>query len=174
VVQAVKRNYWDVLPAWATIAIALGGSLIGALAGVVGSYLHLRATHLDLAHQGQEAWRSRLIEAAQGFSEAATPLGILLGGAVDRREPLSDEDDELGKNLHEEMEKRAILVFLVFGEQSAVGKAAAATKVRLSKCKSLLDKSEAESFDRANEVFKQANDSHDAFTHAAHKAIRSQ
>jgi hypothetical protein len=59
-----------VLPAWATVAVVLGGSALGALAGVVGSYFGLRGARLNIKHEEQQAWKSRLIEAAEQFLAA--------------------------------------------------------------------------------------------------------
>jgi hypothetical protein len=50
-----------VLPAWATVVVALGASLIGALAGTVGAWFTLRGAQLNIAHEEREASRTRLI-----------------------------------------------------------------------------------------------------------------
>jgi hypothetical protein len=77
----------SMLPAWATVVIALGGAAMGALAGVIGSYFVLRSATLNLAQQEREAWRTRLIEAIQAETDAWLHTGMLLvpvtlGGAV--------------------------------------------------------------------------------------------
>ena len=58
------------LPAWATVVIALGGAAIGAAAGVIGSYFTLRGARLQIEHEEREAWRSRLVAAAERFLES--------------------------------------------------------------------------------------------------------
>jgi hypothetical protein len=42
------------LPAWATVVIALGGSAIGALAGLIGSYFTFRGSRLNVEHAERE------------------------------------------------------------------------------------------------------------------------
>lgn len=58
------------LPAWATVALAIGGALIGAAAGVTASYFGYRGAKLNLAHEEREAWRRALIEATQAAADA--------------------------------------------------------------------------------------------------------
>jgi hypothetical protein len=64
------------LPAWATVVLAIGGALIGAVAGVTGSYFGYRSAKLNLAHQEREAWRAALIEAVQNNSDAWSTYGF--------------------------------------------------------------------------------------------------
>ena len=61
-----------IVPAWATVVIALGASAIGALAGIFGAYISLRIARLSLDHQASEAWRTRRLEAAEDFSASWT------------------------------------------------------------------------------------------------------
>jgi hypothetical protein len=62
------------LPAWATVAITLGGAALGALAGTVGAYLSFRGGQLNNQHAEREAWRTRLVEAADAFSQSSTTV----------------------------------------------------------------------------------------------------
>ena len=104
------------LPAWATVAIALGGSLIGALADVLGGYFTLRATGKTIYHEEREARRSRLIDAAQDFSVAWTGLFQDLADPLRNGAPL---DEELWKRIDEEtldVARRFVRVSLLFGD----------------------------------------------------------
>lgn len=55
------------LPAWATVVVALGGAAIGAIAGVTGSYFTLRGARINIEHSEREACEPRLIQASEEF-----------------------------------------------------------------------------------------------------------
>src|SRR5437868_4181949 len=86
------------LPAWAAVAIALGASAVGALAGIFGAYISLRIARLNLDHEATEAWRTRQLEAAEDFSvvwTAAVSSVGLVRGAVKGGDALSPSLDVL-------------------------------------------------------------------------------
>jgi hypothetical protein len=89
------------LPAWAAVAIALGASAVGALAGIFGAYISLRITQLNLDHETAEAWRTRQLEAAEDFSvvwTAAVSSVGLVRAAVKGGGELSQPLDLLQQN----------------------------------------------------------------------------
>src|SRR6266536_1969390 len=62
------------LPAWATVVIALGGAAIGAAAGISGakrtSDRAYQSAENSLTHETTEAWRALLIETCRALSDA--------------------------------------------------------------------------------------------------------
>jgi hypothetical protein len=80
-------------PTWAAILFAVLGS--SALGAIFGGYV---TTRMRGRLEREEAWRTRLIEAADNLNGALSrvlrTLGNLLGGAL-RGEPLRSEDGTL-------------------------------------------------------------------------------
>src|SRR5215218_2145251 len=113
------------LPAWATVVLAIGGALIGAVAGLTGSYFGYRSAKLALAHQERESWRSTRIEAVQSNSDAWSTYGwfvfqVSIGSRVfDQAARLESEALVLA------LGKTVTRVKLLFGEDSPSGTAAA-------------------------------------------------
>ena len=58
------------LPAWATVAISLGGAAIGATAGLIASWSATRRADRRLIHQDSKEWRSLQLKACQELSDA--------------------------------------------------------------------------------------------------------
>jgi hypothetical protein len=106
-----------VLPAWATVLIAIGGSLIGAAAGVVGAYFTLRGASLTIRHQEREAWRTRLIDAAQEFAKAYAAFAVLLFPATATPDASFEAPDDIF-TLLQRLEEASTGVALVFGPDS--------------------------------------------------------
>lgn len=104
------------LPAWATVVVALGASLIGALAGTVGAWFTFRSAQLNVAHQEREAWRVRLIDAADAFGVAVRTIDDVLYRL--ERTP----SDDLLQGKYEDVDttllEAATRVALIFGPNS--------------------------------------------------------
>jgi hypothetical protein len=146
------------LPAWGTVVIALGGAAIGAAAGVIGSYFTLRGARLQIEHEEREAWRSRLVAAAERFLEsyerASRVYGDLSEEVVNAREEgrsLGDEEESIAQT---ERLTRGLLsalteLALVFGPDSDAFQAGSKLAVTIAEAlggvRSLSSRSEAES-----------------------------
>ena|SRR6266446_733405 len=107
------------LPAWAAVAIALGGTAIGAAGAVIGSYLALRSVRLTHRHEVRQAWRTKMMEAAEDFVVASNALAWSvrphLLDAADGRAVVDEQklDEKWG-----ELRRAGIRVCLVFGVDS--------------------------------------------------------
>ncbi len=123
------------LPAWATVVLALGGAAIGALAGITASVVGYRGTELNVVHQESEAWRKVLIEACQALSDAWLELRWLLyppstgAGAFDAE--ARARLDPLGTRCAQTVAR----VLLVFGRESTAGKAASEVDLKVAELK---------------------------------------
>lgn len=175
------------LPAWATVAIALGGAAIGALAGVLGSWFALRATRLDIRQRTTEAWRSRLIEAAEHFLAANTVLFQKLDLAIRalrRNEPEAPARVDEALGAFTECTPKALRVGLLFDPGSPSACAVQETLDHLGQCLKRLTgplapdefaPGESENDARirqANECLRKANQSQQEFQEAANAEIR--
>jgi hypothetical protein len=104
------------VPAWASVVIALGVAAIGAASGVFAAYLGFFGTKF----QAREAWRTRRIDAASAFAEDLVTLYIRLG------EALQDVSTVSEKTIHElwkvssEAQKKSVLVTILFGDDARV------------------------------------------------------
>ena len=76
---SIAREDHAMLPAWATVAIAIGGAALGAVSGLIGSHLTLRVARLNSMHEDRVAWRNRMLEAAEEFSAAVMAVNWALG-----------------------------------------------------------------------------------------------
>ena len=128
------------LPAWATVLIALGGAAIGAIAGITGSYFTLRGAQLNIEHSEREAWRTRLIEAAQDCSQNSMTAMIDILRIADTDDPYTEaatasEQLEAGGDT---LARSTIQVDLLFGQQSPVSKAGRDLAGSLEVARSLL------------------------------------
>jgi hypothetical protein len=116
------------LPAWATVVLALGGAAIGALTGLTAAALQRRTAKDQLTHQEIEAWRSMLIETTEAFIDAWHAFRwFLRERSMDSREARAfdakarEQLDPLGTRCAQTIDK----VMLVFGKNTECGKAAA-------------------------------------------------
>ena len=113
------------MPAWATVAITLGGAAIGALAGIAGALFAARTARLSLEHERRESWRTRSIEVAREFIKIANSMTFQLNLAlieptVDLRAiKVEDFYDDLGT-----LREAEGLVWITFGRNSDTGTAA--------------------------------------------------
>ena len=114
------------LPTWATVLIALGGSGVGALAGITGTYLGFRGTALTVRSQIGEAWRERLIDVSRTFIERYTDIVIMLQDQIYEEDTpsLSAEDRRALDEAWNEMLKAHIDIALLFGPRNAASAAA--------------------------------------------------
>jgi hypothetical protein len=108
-----------VLPAWATVVIALGASLIGALAGVMGAFLVYRAAKLNIAAEDAKAWSDHRLKAALGFLEAWSKALEVLPDEQTNKADLADWVDNERLTLLRRMDA----VSLLFGADSPADKA---------------------------------------------------
>jgi hypothetical protein len=112
------------LPAWATVTLAITGTAIGALAGITGSYFGLRGTRLSLMYQEAEAWRKSLVEAVHGCTDPWQELGHLLAPAAAGLATLTPSDHDKIASLNIGIAQALTRATLLFGEESPAGKAA--------------------------------------------------
>ena len=167
------------LPAWATVAIALGGAAIGAAGGVLGaeriSNRAYRGAERGLTHETTEAWRALLIETCRALSDAWLEFRWLLYppskkfGEFDAK--AKDRLGPLGTTCAQTVAKAR----LVFGLKSKAGAAAAAVdeQIRLLKDAALVttpwDDAARETIARC---IGDAENAHAVFLLEAHIAIR--
>jgi hypothetical protein len=112
------------LPAWATVVIALGSAAIGAATALLAPVLATKAEKRKLTHEENEAWRATLIQACQGLSESWLEVRWALHSAV---EGVSVFDDEAATRLVPLGTRCAQMVAkarLVFGQGKPAGAAA--------------------------------------------------
>lgn len=107
------------LPAWATVVIAIVGSVIGAVAGTVGGWFALQGTRLTIAHEEGEAWRTRLITAAEDFALTSIKVSEQL-----IRDPPDVPYEALGQDALFRLTSKRVRVALLYGMDSEVYAAA--------------------------------------------------
>ena len=123
------------LPAWATVVLALGGAAIGALAGIAGSVITYRGTKVGLAHQESEAWRKLLIEACQDLSDAWLELRWLVYAPAKGASAFDSEARERINALSTRCAQKVARVLLVFGRETTAGRAANEVDVKVAELK---------------------------------------
>jgi hypothetical protein len=165
------------VPAWATVALALGSALIGAAAGTLGSWFGLRATMSDIAYREREAARERLIDAAEQFSRAWAETSGRLGLKTDDVGGLwaTWREDE------RELVARGLRISILLGPGSAAHQAADKAHVELTQyARQILLYREQHSsgheqaettFELAREALLRSVDCHDSFLRAAHAEV---
>lgn len=111
------------LPAWATVLVALGASAIG---GVLAGLL---TTRLQIQHDREEQLRGRMITAADDFVTGSLQAQVGLweaAAAPDRGSTVAENLPEMLRRLAE-AHARLARVKLLFGPESGAGQAAEAT-----------------------------------------------
>jgi hypothetical protein len=111
------------LPAWATVAIALGGSALTALASIGVAYLTKK-------QESVAEWRKLLVEAAHGFSTSLSRAIRAVREAIEASQAATVEG--LGTNeavnaavlLIDEASDRLDHVLLLYGQDSKTGRPA--------------------------------------------------
>jgi hypothetical protein len=160
-----------VLPAWATVVVALGGAAIGAIAGVTGSYFTLRGARINIEHSEREAWRTRLIQASEEFSQAAAEANTRLGHVLNHPGDPLDEAAQRGDEFQEDRQALVhtwIRVALLFGNDSPADSAARLTTFSYMRAYAALDE---QSMDLAGRQFSEAGTAAREFLSAANEAI---
>jgi hypothetical protein len=165
------------LPAWATVVVALGSAVVGALTGLAASFVSSKSDERKLIHEESEAWRTLLIESCHGLSDAWLAFRWLL---YEPSKGVSAFDDEASKRLGPlgtSCAQAVAKVVLVFGRGSPAGKAAAEVDGRISRLKDEAicarrpwDEAAASTIRSA---IKDAEEAHEAFLDQAHDAIRA-
>jgi hypothetical protein len=175
------------VPAWAAVAIALGASAIGALAGIFGAFISLRIAQTNLRHQASEAWRTRQLEAAEDFSASWTAtiasVGVVRAAVANRSDPATPLDTLQEK--HADAAAKLMRVGLLFGQDSTAREAARQALSEANQASAPLedltrgDPTGAEGDDRKHAV-KQCNDrlsraqaAHKEFVRVAHTELRT-
>ena len=164
------------VPAWATVVIALGASAIGALAGIFGAYISLRIARLSLDHQASEAWRTRRLEAAEDFSASWTAeisgVGLIRGLIAAHDDPANAV--ETVREKHAEGGAKLMRVGLLFGADSPAREAGRQALSQLNQATGVLETfiRSAHAADEANAERKAAIrkcNEHMSRSQAAHK-----
>lgn len=157
------------LPAWAAIAIALGGSALGAFSGGFAAYLTLKASQLNITHEEAEAWRTRLIEASQDFLSVCGPTLIKLDDLTGDRIPDTGKGVDEAWELRDRAQVLAYRVGLLFGASSDTNKAADTLLDRLTDG---IAEVEAGQKEKGYETWHLASAAQTDFIHAANAAIQ--
>jgi hypothetical protein len=165
------------LPAWATVAIALGSAGIGALAGVTSPFVTARSEERKLRHEQNREWRNLLIQACQGLSDSWLEVRWILHAAV---EGVSGFDEGAARRLVPLGTRCAQMVAkarLVFGQDSPAGKAANLVDESISQLKDKALQAESRPWDAATtkkirSLIEAAEDAHAGFLAAANRAIQ--
>jgi hypothetical protein len=162
-----------IMPAWATVAIALGAAGIGALSGLGGAYLSLTAKRLDITHQERDAWTARSVQATQDFSTNWS-LAFSEIAAIGQPGGAPPDFAAVQRAIHQQVSATVpalARVGILFGPNSAVF-------IRADKALSELDKANRalagpnRAIEEFAEAGKSANSEHDAFLLAAYEATR--
>jgi hypothetical protein len=167
------------LPAWATVVIALGGAAIGAAAGVYGakrtSDRAYQSAENSLTHETTEAWRALLIETCRALSDAWLEFRWLLYPPSRKFGEFDDEaKDRLGP-LGTRCAQTVAKARLVFGLDSEAGAAADAVDEKIAQLKeaALVTTQWDEAVrERIKSCLRDAEEAHAAFLLKAHVAIR--
>jgi hypothetical protein len=169
------------LPAWATVAITLGGAALGALAGSVGAYFAFHGSQLNIQHVEREAWRTRLIDAAAGFEQAVsatiTTLYIVIRDAKSGTLPTDATFEEIQNSLTKSAQTQSHF-HLLFGDSEAstraleMGSHIGNAWAELLSSRDLPDEARMDALDRASDLIAKADDTHDGFLQTAHVVVR--
>jgi hypothetical protein len=144
-----SRQDGSLLPAWATVLIAIGASAVG---GVLGAWLQTE-------HDRRQRFRDRMIEAADDYNQAFT--GVLSSLSLDRRA-------EAEKRLGEAMQKRS-RVDLLFSPDSVIREAAQAA---IESAWVVVMNTDAGKIEDARNCFYEAEDHHKSFLEFAYQELR--
>ena len=177
------------LPAWATVAISLGGVLIGALAAFGGSVLIYRGAQKSLkheesqerrkqTHEESQEWRKLQIQACQAMSNAWLDFRWLLHESASGPNVFDEESAEQIRPLGAKCAQCVTGVTLLFGAEKPDSAGAAARKVdeEVSKLKDATVAARtnwsAETKQEIARQIKVAEGAHEHFVDRAHQEIR--
>ena len=167
------------LPAWATVALTLGGAAIGALAGLAVSYVQHRTKRGELTHAETEAWRATLVETTGAFIDAWHEFRwFLRARTMESPDALvfdlgaKQQLDPLGTRCAQTADK----VMLVFGRNSPAGDAAKDVDERIWQVKKAVHDTRTP-WNESTKVMiagllDTANDAHVEFVRKAHAACK--
>jgi hypothetical protein len=167
------------LPAWATVVLALGGAAIGALAALTASYLGYRSATLNLIHQEREAWTKALMEATGAFIDAWHELRWFLRarsvGAPQARVFDAEARERLDP-LGTRCAQTVGMVIVLFGSDSEAGKAANEADSKIAELKEVVNRASIPWTEAARTEIESAlaaaSKAHEKFVREAHDAIR--
>jgi hypothetical protein len=166
------------LPAWAAVAIALGASAVGALAGIFGAYISLRVTQLNLHHEAAEAWRTRQLEAAEDFSVEWTAtlsfVGLVRAATATGEDPSRPLD--LLQQKHADAGSKLMRVGLLFGADSTARGFARDALSALNHASAALEDlrdDRDEAIRQCNDHLARAQSAHRDFVRVAHTELRT-
>jgi hypothetical protein len=98
------------LPVWGTVVIAVGAALVSGAAGAIAS------AWLQTRNERREAWRSRLIDGAAAFAQAAVAAHSALAAAVDNPNDAAVMAD--AKKRYDDTRTATYMIDLLFGVES--------------------------------------------------------
>lgn len=181
------------LPAWATVAIALGASAITAVAALGATWLRIRferrqddarrmhdwrQQEAQLEHEREEAWRDRMVRAADDFSTGVEQALLAVNDAISAVTNRADRSaivEEAHRTIREAV-ARVGRIRLLFGEESRAVAVARDLLPELRLALSQVEGGGAEVHARVPHAWKtleKAYEHHREFNRAAREAITS-
>jgi hypothetical protein len=164
------------LPAWATLVLALGGAVIGALAGITGSVLGYRGTIATVRHEELEAWRKVRIEASKALSDSWLELRWLCYLSAEGTAVFDEERSARLEILGTRCAQAVAHAKLVFDPTSEPGRAAKDVDVKVAALKKIaVDADIPWDEDTKTNIaglIKAAEKAHEEWLKKAHPAIR--
>jgi hypothetical protein len=166
------------LPAWATVAIALGASAITAIATLIASF---RTTSLRARYEREEQWRERLVHAADDFSTSVEAALFVLNDDIEYLEMSWQRTDGVSfQNLQRSVGDavgRVARIKLLFGANSKPGSTAVELVMQLRTTLANLETKdprpgEDTDVEAARKALDEAYRLHDEFNRLALEAIR--
>jgi hypothetical protein len=168
------------VPAWATVVLAVGVAAIGALAGLTGAFLQSRSAKDQLVYEETEPWRKTLVETTEAFIDAWHEFrAFLRARSIESAEALPfdtearEQVDPLGTKCAQTIDK----VMLVFGRNTECGKAAAKLDENIWSLKQVVLKTSTDGWDegtkrKISELLDGVNKAHIEFVGRAHTACQ--
>jgi hypothetical protein len=157
------------LPAWATVAIAIGGSALVAFSGALTAYLAYRSGGQAARHEERDAWRSRQFEGAEAFIAAYTRGFASLYRAANSTGETRAAALNGGMKASDEALIAGIRIGLLFGHGSPADDAAGKVKDLLEQG---LESIEAGEIEKAWTCWEQGDSNQVEFITRAHEELR--
>ena len=134
----------------------------------------LRSSLLNIRHQEREAWRTRLIEAAQGVASSWTSAIVAVESFSRRDTELDGKDRETFDAAILRFAEATNLAILIFGQETVAGKAADESRSTLSEAVRIGRSAPETGQDPgALEQLEASDKAHNEFMGAAHERILS-